>query len=31
MTKELKKRKDMKTINKESIRLVLKKAKLNLG
>ena len=31
MTKKLKKRKDMKTINRESIRLVLKKAKLNLG
>lgn len=31
MTKELKKKKNMKSINRESVRLVLKKAKLNLG
>lgn len=31
LTEELKKREEFKTINKESIRLVLKKAKLDLG
>ncbi len=31
LTGELKKRKDFKTINRESVRLILKKRKLNLG
>jgi putative transposase len=31
LSEELKKREEFKTINKESIRLILKKAKLNLG
>ena len=31
LTEEMKKREEFKTINKESIRLILKKAKLNLG
>lgn len=31
LTEELRKREEFKTINKESIRLILKKAKLNLG
>jgi transposase len=31
LAEELKKREEFKTINKESIRLILKKAKLNLG
>jgi transposase len=31
LTEELRKRKEFKTINRESIRLILKKAKLNLG
>ena len=31
LTEEMKKKKDLQTINRESIRLILKKAKLNLG
>jgi putative transposase len=31
LTEEMRKREEFKTINKESIRLILKKAKLNLG
>ena len=31
LTDEVKKRKDLKMINRESVRLILKKAKLNLG
>ena len=31
LTSELNKRSDMKTINRETVRLILKKAKLNLG
>jgi hypothetical protein len=31
LTEELRKREELKTINKESIRLILKKAKLNPG
>lgn len=31
LTEEMKKKEEFKTINKESIRLILKKAKLNLG
>jgi hypothetical protein len=31
LTDEVKKRKNLKMINRESVRLILKKAKLNLG